>query len=170
MYTCTCEEDCHEQKQVICEMNPELNDRQGCKYCRYLRCLEAGMVAQMVIKDTSESNFKPKKKPKALIAKNIEKARNINENELTTRYSFNTAKSQGSSPTKIIDIAEKFRQRLPFWNSDVNTFYYYFTDILIICIISSGNLLIFECWLLFFFRKSKILDHDSSPTINCSGQ
>ena len=132
MYTCTCEEDCHEKKQVICEMNPELNDRQGCKYCRYLRCLEAGMVAQMVIKDTSESNFKPKKKPKALIAKKIEKAQNIDKNELTTRYSFNTAKSQGSSPTKIIDIAEKFRQNLPFWNNDVNIFYYYSTDILII--------------------------------------
>ena len=132
MYSCTCEEDCQEEKRAICQINPELNDRQGCKYCRYLRCLEAGMVAQMVIKDTSENNFNVKKKSKELIAKKIEKPQHMHENlTTTTRYSSNMVKSQGSSPTKIIDIAEKFRQNLPFWNIEVDLFYFDLTDILI---------------------------------------
>ena len=143
MYTCTCEEDCQEAKQVICQINPELYDRQGCKYCRYLRCLEAGMVAQMVIKDTRESNLKAKKKSRELLATKVGKYQHIDENLLTTRHSFNMIKNQGSSPTKIIDIADKFRQKLPFWNNDVRTFYHYVTDILIIVIILSGNLTVF---------------------------
>ena len=132
MYSCTCEEDCQEEKRAICQINPELNDRQGCKYCRYLRCLEAGMVAQMVIKDTSENSFNVKKKSKELIAKKIEKPRNTDENLIATIHSSNMVKSQGSSPTKIIDIAEKFRQKLPFWNNDVTIFYFHLNDILIV--------------------------------------
>ena len=119
MYSCTCEEDCYEEKQVICQMNPEINIRQGCKYCRYLRCLEAGMVAQMVIKDASESNFNVKKKSKESIAKKIETPLHIDENLLTISQSINMVKCKETSPTKIIDIAENFRQKLPFWNNDV---------------------------------------------------
>ena len=94
-----------------------------CKYCRYDKCLAIGMIKTMVRNDKREYNLREKSKSTRSATKNV---KNKREN-ITSANSVETPRCEiacsvdASTPTKIIDLAQKYSPKTLFLNNEVIT-------------------------------------------------
>jgi len=116
-YACSCEERCDETKKLGCRIHPDT--KRNCKYCRYLKCLQACMAKKMVRIEKRNRNLKNKKKASNSAANKDAKCRNedVDLKQLKAIRCSEDCTTELSTPTIIIDISQKYSET-PLFLSD----------------------------------------------------
>ena len=92
-----------------------------CKYCRYDKCLAIGMIKTMVRNDKREYNLREKSKSTCSQTKNVKnKCDNTTiTNTVETPRCDIACSGNASTPTKIIDLAQKYSPKTLLLNNEV---------------------------------------------------
>ena len=118
VYKCSCVENCQQRKKILCKIDS--TTRSYCKFCKYSKCVAAGMMKTQVKNGFSEYRMKDKTNLGNSKPKKIKCSPKEDKNSENDKATPSSCSMDSSTPTKIIDIAQTYSRKSLFISDDVS--------------------------------------------------